>query len=372
MIRPLLTLALCLALHCGARADDALVRLIFDTDLQGDVDDVGTVAMLHALADQGEVDLLAMGVSCKNPWSPLCLDALNTYFGRPDIPLGVVRGEAFLSPSKYARQIAEEFPHRLKSADDAPDAVQVYRKVLARAKDKSVVMLSVGQLTNLARLLKSPPDSLSELPGEQLVAAKVKAWVCMGCTFPTGREANIYHDVLPAKYAIEHWPTHVTFSGFEIGRRVMTGGRLKSLPPTSPVRRAYELFNGIKPHYSYDQTAALFAVRGLDGSLSNLWNLSTTGHCTVDSNGVNTWTTTPGPNDNHAYLIKKAPPEEVAAVIEALMMWQPEKQRPGDSRSIGLPPCAKTDQQNQPPHSTSLRLIRDSWKSWRSSRAPVS
>ena len=54
------------------------VRVIFDTDIQGDVDDVGTVAVLHALADSGEVDILAMGVSSKNPWSPLCLSALNT------------------------------------------------------------------------------------------------------------------------------------------------------------------------------------------------------------------------------------------------------------------------------------------------------
>ena len=45
------------------------VRLIFDTDMMGDVDDVGTVAVLHALADQGEVRILAMGLSGKNPWS---------------------------------------------------------------------------------------------------------------------------------------------------------------------------------------------------------------------------------------------------------------------------------------------------------------
>ena len=71
----------------GTRADDPPpVRLIFDTDMMGDVDDVGTVAVLHALADRGEVRILAMGLSGKNRWSPLCLDALNTYFNRPEIP----------------------------------------------------------------------------------------------------------------------------------------------------------------------------------------------------------------------------------------------------------------------------------------------
>ncbi len=59
------------------------------------MDDVGTVAVLHALADQGEVQILAMGLSGKNLWSPLCLDALNHYFGRPQIPIGIVKGELY-------------------------------------------------------------------------------------------------------------------------------------------------------------------------------------------------------------------------------------------------------------------------------------
>jgi len=117
------------------------VRLIFDTDMMGDVDDVGTAAVLHALVDQGEVEILAMGLSGKNPWSPLCLDALNTYFRRPDIPIGVVKGAAFDKRSRYAETIAKEFSHRLTSSDDAPDAAVLYRKVLAEQPDKGVVMV---------------------------------------------------------------------------------------------------------------------------------------------------------------------------------------------------------------------------------------
>ena len=77
----------------AATPEPSPVRLIFDTDIQGDADDVGAVAVLHALADSGEAEILAMGVSSKNPWSPLCLSALNTYFGRGDIPLADARFE---------------------------------------------------------------------------------------------------------------------------------------------------------------------------------------------------------------------------------------------------------------------------------------
>ena len=146
--------------HMLAAAEDRqTVRIIFDTDIQGDADDVGAVAVLHALADRGEAEILAMGVSCKNPWSPLCLDALNAYYGRPQIPIGVVKGPAFYRRSKYAQAIAEEFPHSLESADDAPDAALLYRQILAKQEDACVVMVSVGQLTNFRNLLKAGPDA---------------------------------------------------------------------------------------------------------------------------------------------------------------------------------------------------------------------
>ena len=45
------------------------VPVIFDTDIMGDVDDVGAVAVLHALTDRGEAKILATGVCVKNPWS---------------------------------------------------------------------------------------------------------------------------------------------------------------------------------------------------------------------------------------------------------------------------------------------------------------
>lgn len=81
-MRNLVLLSVILAATTASAGQREPVRLIFDTDIMGDVDDVGAVAVLHALANQGEVKILAMGVCVKNPWSPLCLDALNTYFGR--------------------------------------------------------------------------------------------------------------------------------------------------------------------------------------------------------------------------------------------------------------------------------------------------
>jgi hypothetical protein len=290
--------------------------------MMGDVDDVGTVAVLHALANQGEVEILAMGLSGKNPWSPLCLDALNTYFRRPGIPIGVVQGPAFDKRSRYAETIAKEFPHKLKSADEAPDAAALYREVLAGQPDKSVVMVSVGQVTNFRNLLKTGPDEHSELSGVELVKRKVKAWVCMGGKIPEGREANLIHDGPAAAYAIGHWPTPIIFSGWEIGQEIMTGAGLRKTSEGTPVRRAYELYNGLNDRQSWDQTAVVYAVRGLDGGLADYWDVVRKGYLHVSEDGSNEWRTSP--NRPHAYLVRKMAPKKIAEMIEDLMLQPPQ------------------------------------------------
>ena len=316
-----------LAAHAAPEARP--VRLILDTDIQGDVDDVGAVALLHALADRGECTILAMGVSCKNPWGPLCLDALNVYFGRPHIPVGVVKGKAFNKPSRYAEAIATEFPRSLKSADAAPEATLLYRRVLAKEADGAVVMVSIGQLPNFRDLLRTKPDEHSPLGGADLVRRKVRAWVCMGGRLPKGREANLVHDADGAVGSIPLWPTPIIFSGWEIGEKIRTGKGLRKLPKTSPVRRAYELYNGLTDRQSWDQTAILYAVRGLDGGLADHWGLETKGHMHLLPNAENEWR--PEPDKPHSYFVEKMDPRRIAAELEQLMLHEPrraERHRP--------------------------------------------
>ncbi len=301
--------ALCLLFASVVSAQP--VPVIFDTDIMGDVDDVGAVAVLHALAARGEADILAMGVSAKHPACVPCLSALNDYYGRSDIPIGVVKGDGFLRDTRYADAIAREFPHSIASADDVPDAAELYQRTLAAQPDASVVMISVGQCTNFRNLL--------ELPGGRgLVARKVKLWVAMAGKLPSGREANLIHDGPAAQYAIDNWPTPIVFSPWKIGRSIQTGGRLGQLPGASPVRRAYDLFKrGIKPHNSFDQTAVLHAIRPASG----IWDIESTGSLFVHPDGANEWRASP--DREHSYLKEKMAPEDVARIIEDLMLYQP-------------------------------------------------
>src|SRR5689334_7954924 len=109
-------LSLTLAVHA------APAKVIFDTDMAEDVDDAGALAVLHALADRGEAEILGTMISSRNEAVGPCLDAINTYYGRPDVPIGYVRGLQFgypagesgrETPSKYAEKTGQSFPHDL-------------------------------------------------------------------------------------------------------------------------------------------------------------------------------------------------------------------------------------------------------------------
>lgn len=304
------------------RDENPVIPVIFDTDMESDVDDVGALAMLHALADSNEIEILGVMVCAENPWSILCADRINAYYGRGNIPLGLLKKPGVNRESLYARQVAEEFPGTLASSADAMDAVAQYRKLLASQPDKSVVILTVGYLTNLRDLLSSVPDHFSPLNGKDLVKRKVKSWVCMGGMFPSGREANIRWDTDASIEVVNQWPSEIIFAGWEIGNMDTAHG-IPGLPEDSPVRRAYESFGRI-PHKSWDQVATLYATRGLeDGPASGFWELSPPGQIVIDANeGSNTWTE--DASGVHRYLIQMASDEEISSEINALMMHVPE------------------------------------------------
>ena len=325
----LLAAVLAAAPGSGAAPGAKPVPVILDTDIGPDVDDAGTVAVLNALADRGETRILAMGACTSSEWAAPCLDALNTYYGRPNIPIGTFKGTGFLADpkehEKYNRAVAEGFPNDLKGGVNAPDAATLYRRVLARQPDRSVVFCAVGPLNNLRRLLESGPDKASRLNGADLVARKVALLSVMGGRYPEGKEWNFEQDPAAAAHVMAEWPTPILLSGWEIGSRVFTGKRLHTeASADNPVRAAYAHYIGAdKDRESWDQTAVLAAVRGA----ASHWTASTPGTVTVDpKSATNRWAAAPG--GRHTYLIERDSPAQVKEAIEELMV-RPAKHRRG-------------------------------------------
>ncbi|MDR3718637.1 MAG: nucleoside hydrolase [Bryobacteraceae bacterium] len=250
-----------------AQAPAAVTRplpVIFDTDIGNDVDDCLALAMLHSFASRGDIRLAAVTITKDNPWAPRLASAINRFYGRPGIPIGVV-SNGQTKDDGYLKKTIDAGHYGY--SDRTEDAVALLRRVLNAEADGSVVIVQVGFSTNLAHLLEAPG-------GRDLVAKKVSRLVLMAGNFDDGQpEYNVKTDVAAAQKVARDWPTPVYWSGFEVGRSIKYPAasivRDFGAPGVNPVADAYRLY--MKMPYdreTWDLTAALYAVRPGDGYLT--------------------------------------------------------------------------------------------------------
>lgn len=328
---------LLLAMTMNSYAQGTAAKVIFDTDMGPDYDDVGALAILHHLADEGKADILATVSSNKMEKTVQLIHVLNTYYGRPDIPVGVVKQgglsiDTWHKGKKWTDELLEKYPTGHPIATETEDAVSVYRRILEAQPNNSVTIITVGFLTNLHNLLHSSPDSISPLSGFELVRQKVRRLVSMAGRFPEGREYNVYAEAKSAKHVAETWPTEIVFSGTEIGRYIRTGDRLiHASMRDNPVKDAYQIaipqdmleFDNSRYEMggraSYDQTAVLVGVNGIEEYFG-----AQRGRITVFDDGRNQWEE--GAEGPHVRLLHKYSYQHMASIIEDMMMHPPKIQ----------------------------------------------
>ncbi len=262
-----LLLSVILSALCGSLLAEK-PKIIFDTDMTGDVDDVLALAMCHALADRGACEFLGVTISKNNPLTVPFIDAQNTFHGRPDLPIGVTRDDqAQHRESRYLKLIeSSHYPHTLKTNTDAPDAVTLLRDLLSAQPDHSVTLISVGIASNLANLLKSPG-------GIDLIKRKVKTLSLMAGAFAFCNgtnyhlEANVINGIGYMQTVADQWPDTVPifWSGYEIGEALpyprLSIARDLDYLPHHLVKEAYLLHSG--PEHDrpcWDQSSVLQAV----------------------------------------------------------------------------------------------------------------
>lgn len=288
------------------------VKLIYDTDMGNDVDDALALAIIHALQNRGECELLAVTITKDHVECAPYIDALNTFYGRPDIPVGIVKGGVTPEQSKFTGVTQEKadgkylFPHDLTINDEIPDALDVLRKTLAEQPDGSVVIAQVGFSSNLARLLSTQADKHSPLNGKDLVQKKVKHISIMAGAFePIGGktllEYNVVNDIPAAQTLARDWPTPIIWSGFEIGLAIrypadsiLQDFRYRERHPIPESYQAYMPTPHERP--TWDLTSVLWAVR----PDRNFFHMSEAGTVTVQDGGETVFKALK--SGNHTYL----------------------------------------------------------------------
>ena len=309
-------------------------KIIFDTDIGWDCDDAGALALLHRLCDAGEAELLATIHCYDHPYVAGCLDAINTYCGRP-VPVGLNYAQPRNHPDTYARALGEAFPNCYPAAclgtPDAPaDSLALMRKLLAEAEDGSVTIVTVGDQANLARLVTSEADEYSPLSGTELISRKIARTVVMGGRFyegwpmviysdninnigPVTTEWNIFDHIPAAQTVAKLWPGELVYASTEIGTYVVTmkGWKAETMP-NDPVALSYGIHNGGVGRSSWDHTAVLEAVRP-----GAYWNYRPYGRVSVDDQGITSHTIDEA--GKQTFLLPKVDYTAVADVIDGIM-----------------------------------------------------
>ena len=307
-------------------------KIIFDTDMDTDCDDVGALVMLLKYAKEGKIDLLGIinDAPCVGG-GPVC-QCLCDYYDY-HCPIGVIYDDEYLESEtdryvryrKHRLTLPDEIYYNRviakminKTDKDYLPSKVIYRKILAEARDNSVTIIAVGFYTALEALFKTGPDEYSELDGYELFKRKVKRVISMGrADYPKTDNYNFNYnmDRVGAKTFFDkcHCPIYVSPDGED----VITGYDFKEkLEEDNPMRLAYRIYNGgdNNGRSSWDLIATLIV---LEPEL-DIFNCESHGRVVYhDEDNTVTWA---DDNMRKDYQItKKIPSKKMAEILEEIL-----------------------------------------------------
>jgi len=311
-----------------------LKKIIFDTDLGGDCDDVMALDVLCSAHKAGESELIGCTFSAWAKNAPACIYAILRQHGLEQIPIGC-RDIACLNNREdcYASAVARAFPSELlEHPERAENAVTLLRKLLA--ENEAVTLVITGFLTNIAALLNSEPDEISPLDGCELVREKVAEMCIMAGNFshlnglnPTKEqigadgslkaipEWNIIWDIPAAQKVFDDAPCPITVLPYEVGFKMLTGKPMREHGDAkTPDSMCYTVHGSLNGRDSWDPCTALYGVYG-----AGKWFYRTAaGKIIIDSEGCSDFVCTK--DGSHRILECALPQEEIAKDIDAQVM----------------------------------------------------
>ena len=142
------------------------IKLILDTDVGSDCDDMMAISYMIAAERKGLVDPLAITISHPSYHAAAAVRGLYRSYGA-EVPVMGQMSKENQRGDRYADKVYEKFGIE---SDLAPvgDALTLLRKTLAES-DGDVTLCAIGPLNNMADLLESEGDDISPLSGVELV-----------------------------------------------------------------------------------------------------------------------------------------------------------------------------------------------------------
>ena len=290
-----------------SRKDETVV---LETDFCTDVDDVAALSLLCGAAKAHPDAFRLGGVSCnvKSPFIAAAVKTILSAWGMQDVPVGVTEDD--LPPSGNRSDYLAGLAARWRGGEaSCGPARELFRRILSKAADGSVTVVSIGFFNTLDEVLADDPA---------LFRRKVRCVYAMAGGFARcagNAEFNVKGYLDATRRFLDAWDGPIVFVGFECGETVMTD--LSGLPAefdAHPLVEAFRHHRGpAMKRSSWDPITVDLALHGEN----ECYELGPAGRVRAAADASTPFE--PDPAGNARVLRFRAPDDAVSARISSLV-----------------------------------------------------
>ena len=318
------------------RGQPAPLGVIYDSSLDGTVDQVLALAMLFGFAAQQQVRIPSLTTSRFNLQNAAFLDAVARFFAadlagdfvpnKIPLPIGMAstgKPTDVVSPmvsGPLARIDAEGKPvHRrgIEKLNDTADPIALIRNALTAQVDQNGAVVLAGLPANLLSLLTLPG-------GKDWAARKARVLSIAGGRFSDGAaDPVIRADVPGYRTLLSDWPGRIVMAGAELNEALpFPAETLDAIAAWAPHHPVVDAYRALTPPPKAVPSRALASVLYAVSPEDNYFALSEPGTITILDNGRTRFTASPA--GTHHYLVHRPEQKErVLATYVKLVTTQP-------------------------------------------------
>lgn len=286
-------------------------NIIIDTDLGCDCDDAGALALAHLFYNFNIANILCETHCINNVSGCKLIDKINAYYGKK-FKIGIASCSK-IDPEEYYNKFVYAIAGKPDGRLKYDSADEVTAEALKNAEDRSVTLIYIGQLNNLASLLRQYYP---------LVKQKTNRIVIMGGCFARydefyrhnnysfRGEFNIATDIESAREALGYTDLEMDFVDYTCGANVLTGKAFSRLE-NNIVKDIYRL-NNTEIRASWDLVAVLYALE----FKKDFFRVSDYGKVEVTDTGKTLFRAGGG---KHRYVSLNADETEIADCLEKIL-----------------------------------------------------
>ena len=324
------------------------LAIVFDSSLDGDIDQVLALAMLFGLEGTRRIRVSSLSTSRFNLRAARFLELVSRFYAgdRPGAvvsrnppPIGMATTEtktdtpASMLDAALLKTGADGKPaylSTLATVNDTADAVALIRNALSAQVDRNAAVVLAGRPTNLVALTALPD-------ARAWAASKASLLAIAGGRFDGGApDPTVRADVEGFRKLLADWPGPVVMAGAELNDALpFPGAGIETAFTWAPHHPVVDAYRAFKPGPYDAPSRSLAAMLHAAIPEERYFDVSGPGAITVTDDGRTRFT--PSPGGKHHYLIAR--PDQKERVLQTYMQLVSAEPPPRPGRG-GKPTAA--------------------------------